>query len=193
MTGSHVDAIYSTAFFIHKGCGMRRITMVAVFGIAALSSSLSFAHSVHSDHDAHGAAADPALFAGAKTVQGLTLTNCWVRLLPAHLPSAGYLVLHNQTDQAFTVLAARSPHYANVMIHETIELNGMSRMQMVEHTQVASKASLVFEPGGLHLMFSQPTGQLQVGQQMELELLLEGAQKITANCKVNEAKAQQFD
>lgn len=131
--------------------------------------------------------------AAATPTVPITAEQCWVRLLPSHLPSAGYLVLHNQSDEAIEVLAATSPSYDDVMLHETIEEDGMAKMQMVEHLLVPAAGKLDFTPGGLHLMFEQPTGALSVGDTMPLTLLFSGEQKLEVSCKVNEAKARSFD
>lgn len=168
---------------------MRLLALATVFGLASFSAPLL----AHSHQHGHSVAVDTALFDKATETQVLTVEQCWLRLLPSHLPAAGYLTLRNTTAQPVQVLAARSPSYEQIMLHETIEVDGMSTMQMVDHLEVAAHQQLDFKPGGLHLMLSEPTASLQVGNTITLEVLLADQQKITTQCKLNDAKARQYD
>lgn len=167
---------------------MRKLTTLALVGF----STVAFAVSAH-EHTHHDSTDYSALFSTAAAAENITVEQCWIRLLPSHLPSAGYFVIHNNNDEAIEVLAAASPSYDDVMLHETIEENGMTKMQMADSLSVAAKSSLSFKPGGLHAMFEQPTGELKVGDTMPMELLFSGEQKLSVNCKVNAAKARAFD
>lgn len=169
---------------------MRKLTQAV---ISALSFSLiAFSASAH-DHAHHDSIDYSAQFAAATPAENITVEQCWVRLLPSHLPSAGYFVIHNNNDEAVEVLAAATPSYDDVMLHETVEEDGMAKMKMAESLAVPAGGSLSFTPGGLHAMFEQPTNALEVGDTMLMELLFSGEQKLSVNCKVNAAKARTFD
>lgn len=169
---------------------MRKLTQAA---ISALSFFLiTFSASAH-DHAHHDSSDYSAQFAAAVPAEKITVEQCWVRLLPSHLPSAGYFVIHNNDDEAVEVLAVATLSYDDVMLHETVEEDGMTKMKMADSLSVPAGGSLDFTPGGLHAMFEQPTGALEVGDTMQMELLFSGEKKLSVDCKVNAAKARVFD
>lgn len=127
------------------------------------------------------------------TATTLQAEQCWVRLMPSHLPSAGYLVVHNTATEPVQLLSASSPSYDEVMLHETVEVDGMAKMQMVDKITVPAQGSLNFVPGGLHLMYEQPTATLEVGDTLQLQLVFTNNQQLQVECKVNAAKARTFE
>lgn len=169
---------------------------MSVFSLSAalaLSTlSLTAAATSHSHHS-HHVGDYSAQFASAELTDQVRAEQCWVRLLPANVPSAGYFILHNDTPQPVQVVAAATPSYNHVMLHETIEQDGMAKMVMAEQIEIPVQGSLVFKPQGLHAMFEGPTGQLKVGDNMSMELLLDHAKKISMSCKVKPANARQFE
>lgn len=171
---------------------MSKLTQAAISALGLGFSLIAFGASAH-EHAHHDRVDYTAQLIAATPAKNLTVEQCWIRLLPSHLPSAGYFVIHNHSDQAVEVLAAATPSYDEVMLHETVEEDGMTKMQMADSLSVAAKSSLSFKPGGLHAMFEQPTGELKVGDTMPMELLFSGEQKLSVNCKVNAAKARAFD
>ena len=176
---------------------MRRMTLATCFGLAAVAFSVQahdhHDHHAHHDHHGHHMTDYSAQFAAATLTDQVRVEQCWVRLLPAHIPSAGYFILHNDTEQPIEVLAAATPSYDDVMLHETIEEDGMAKMVMADTIQIPAKGTLTFKPGGLHAMFEQPTGALKVGDTMPMELLLANEQKVSVDCKVNPANARSYD
>lgn len=167
---------------------MRKI----ISGMILISATFSVtATSTH--HPQHAPINYAEQFAKATPAKQVKVEQCWVRLLPASVPSAGYLTIYNQNDEAIEVLAAQSPSYGEIMLHESYEEDGMTKMRHVDQILIPAKDSLTFQPGGLHLMYEQPTGALQIGESMELTLLLSHEQKISTSCKVNPAKARSFE
>ena len=75
---------------------------------------------------------------------------------PGSNMSAGYLTLHNNTDQPIAIDTVQSPQFARVEIHETSLENGIARMRRIEQLVVAAHGSVVLERGKRHLMLMQP-------------------------------------
>lgn len=119
-----------------------------------------------------------ALFASA-SVQAvpppcLQLADGWARQ-PRHaaMPmAAGYGRLVNVCNRAQTVVSASSPLFGEVSIHETVLVDGVSRMRPVERLTVPANGTLTLAPGGLHLMLMQGGAPLAEGQQVPLALQL---------------------
>ncbi len=153
----------------------------------------SHQHHQHNGQDGHTSVDYSSSFATAEILGNVKIEQCWVRLLPPNLPSAGYFVIDNQTSEPLTLIAAATPSYQHVMLHETIEEKGMSKMQDVAEIAIPAQGTVSFESGGLHAMYEQPTGTLEVGQTMDLELLFADQKKAVATCRVNAAKARSYD
>lgn len=178
---------------------MRKLTVVTISKAIALTSFSVLAltaqahdHGHHASHHGHEVIDYSAQFAAAKPTTDVSVERCWLRLLPKHLPSAGYFLVHNNSDDQVELLAAASPSYKDIMLHETIQEDGMAKMQSAGKLTIPAQASLGFVPGGLHAMFEQPTAELKVGETMQMELLFDDDRKVNVECKVNPAKARAY-
>ncbi len=90
------------------------------------------------------------------------------RPMPGRHMSAGYLVLHNNTDEAIRITRVTSPQFGNVEIHETRVTDGIARMRELEALVVPARGSVTLERGGKHLMLMR-AGDL--GDSVSLQLL----------------------
>ena len=69
------------------------------------------------------------------------------------LSAAGYLTLTNSGDTD-RLLSITSP-LATVTLHEsTVDADGVARMKLLEAVDLPPGSMVVFEPGGLHVMFT---------------------------------------
>jgi copper(I)-binding protein len=82
------------------------------------------------------------------------------------------------------VVAARSPRFGDVSLHETQVVDGVSRMREVERLPVAPGAEAVLAPGGLHLMLMQPDAVMAEGEQVPLVLVLADGREVAAELQV---------
>lgn len=98
----------------------------------------------------------------------------WVRLLPGGMPmQAGFGRIENHCAVPVTIVAARSPAYGSVELHETRIVEGVSRMRAVPELRIAPERSAVLKPGGLHLMLMQPRKPLKAGSKVAIEFELQ--------------------
>jgi periplasmic copper chaperone A len=96
----------------------------------------------------------------------------WARAAPpgAH-SAAGYLTIRNAGGEADRLVGAASPHAAAVELHETAVADGVARMRpLPDGIAIGPGESIVFEPGGLHLMFRQPDDAFTAGRSVPLTL-----------------------
>lgn len=109
-------------------------------------------------------------------VEPLEVDHARLRLVPGGAPMAGYFEMRNHLDVPVRLVAARSSAFGQVMIHRTVVERDSARM---EHQSggvlVAPGETVRFEPGGLHLMLMRPQQVLEVGDSVEVVLVLEGA------------------
>ncbi|MNJ33771.1 hypothetical protein D3C77_284610 [compost metagenome] len=115
------------------------------------------------------AAALLLLTANAAMAQ-VQVQNAQLRLLPGDLPAAGYFTLTNTGAEPVALNGAQSDMFGQVMIHRSIQENGMARMQHIDQVQVPASGTLAFAPGGYHLMLMQRQKPLALGDQIAITL-----------------------
>lgn len=113
----------------------------------------------------------------------------WIRLLPAQLPAAGYVTLHNDGSSPTTLRGASSPRYARVMLHKSSSRGGTGRMQMVVRLVIPPHGDVHLAPGGYHLMLEHPSGAVAVGQHVVLNLAFADGSQLPVAFKVRPASA----
>ena len=105
----------------------------------------------------------------------------WVRAAPPGATTlAGYLVLRNPCGSEVVVTGVESRDFGMPMIHRTDEADGVSRMRHVGKLTLAPGESLVFAPGGLHLMLMKPRRALADGDQASVRLVLADGRRVFA-------------
>jgi copper(I)-binding protein len=113
----------------------------------------------------------PAVARGAQGgPPAVQVKDAWIRWLPGNVPAGGYLTLVNSGDQPASLVKAASPDYADVSLHRSSNVGGISRMTPVDHISVAPQSSLEFAAQGYHLMLAHPTRTLKPGDHVMLTL-----------------------
>ncbi len=73
--------------------------------------------------------------------------------------TAGYLTLSNNASQKIIITQVASPQFESVEMHESVIEDGMARMYPLGDVTVLAQSSVVFQPGGKHLMLMRPIGE----------------------------------
>jgi len=73
--------------------------------------------------------------------------------------TAGYLTLSSHASQPIVITQVASPQFESVEMHESVIEDGMARMYPLGGLTVPAKSSVVFQPGGKHLMLLRPVGE----------------------------------
>ena len=77
----------------------------------------------------------------------------WLQLPPRAAPvAAGYLQLKNTSDESVTLVSVSSEQFGQVEMHETVLENEMMAMRELPELVIAAGETVIFKPGGLHLM-----------------------------------------
>ncbi|MFT0531697.1 copper chaperone PCu(A)C [Castellaniella hirudinis] len=159
-------------------------------------AATAWAHGDHGHGDSHAAMAhgghDAAAAAAAANLpvsSHVTADACWIRQLPKPTPSGGFLVLHNQGGEPAVIAAVASPDYADVMLHQTTEENGVSKMSMIHQLTIPAGQRVELKPGSYHLMLEGPRDGLTVGDEAHVRFALGDGTAVDAACKVMSAKA----
>ena len=107
--------------------------------------------------------------------------DAWLRLPPMDMPMlAGFARIENPCATPVTIVGVRSPSFADVSLHETRVVDGVSRMRPAGKLVVPPGGALRFEPGGLHLMLMKPLRPLAEGDQASVRLVLADGRRLFA-------------
>ncbi len=102
---------------------------------------------------------------------GVLIEDAWVREAPPGARAlAGYLQLRNRSDAPLALLFANSDAFDRIELHQTLHDDGRMRMVEVDHVPLPPGETVVFAPGGLHLMLFAPRAPLQDGDAVMIEL-----------------------
>jgi copper(I)-binding protein len=97
--------------------------------------------------------------------------DAWIPEAP---PSAGvmaaYLEIDNKGSKPVTITGFSCAAFGDVMMHKTVEKDGMSSMIHMETLTVAAKSKLKFERGGLHVMLMMPKHALKAGDKVAMTM-----------------------
>jgi copper(I)-binding protein len=118
---------------------------------------------------------------------GVHVLDPWVRPVVAGMPnSAAYALLLNLTDADETLVSASSDVAEAVELHEVVMAeNDVMRMQPVEGGIVipAGQAALL-QPGGLHIMLINLTGELTEGSTVDFALTFANSGEVQISAPV---------
>ena len=115
----------------------------------------------------------------------LSATDPWVRYTGPDVAAGGFMVLENGGDADDALVSASSPDFGSIELHETIEGgDGMMAMQPVASIPVVAGASTELKPGSYHLMLFEPTGEIEIGQTVEITLAFEQGGTVTVQAEV---------
>ncbi|AOJ29221.1 MULTISPECIES: copper chaperone PCu(A)C [Burkholderia] len=127
----------------------------------------------------------PASFA-APAVQA---DACWIRAMPATVPSSGYLTLKNDGDTPATLTGIDSPAYGMAMVHETQTNGSTAKMVHVDSVVVPAHGSLTFKPKSYHVMLEEPRKAVAPGSKVPFRLHFADGSTVSVTC---DAKAPTY-
>lgn len=78
------------------------------------------------------------------------------RPLPGTSMGAAYMTLRNTGEQAIAISRVASTDGVAVAMHESVLDSGIARMRELQTLTIPARQSVVFEPGGRHLMLRYP-------------------------------------
>jgi periplasmic copper chaperone A len=115
------------------------------------------------------------IVAAASEEAGVSVRHAWIRETPPGMTMmAGYMELRNNTSRPQVLEAASSSGFETVMIHRTIVKDGMAGMVHVSQIELTPNASLIFAPGGYHLMLMNPKRTLRADDTVAINLKFRG-------------------
>src|SRR5690606_12179334 len=126
----------------------------------------------------------------AKLSETLQVSSCWIRSLPAPAPSAGYFLVKNSGTHDVKLRGAVPPTYGMIMLHQTTQHEGMSKMSETHDVVIPAAGELEFKPGGYHAMLEQAKTAPAIGDQVTIDFLFDTGEKASAQCEVKPANTK---
>lgn len=103
---------------------------------------------------------------------------------PAATGGAVYFEIRNAGDSADRLVSLSTEAAASASIHETVTEGDVAKMNMVEAVDIPPRASIMFKPGGLHVMLMGLKSPLKKGGNFLLEFTFQHAGKIAVTVPV---------
>lgn len=134
-----------------------------------MNGALILAAAMALQSGAHGGASHPVV-----------VVDAHVRPIPASLSmTAGYLTLRNTGARPERLISVKCACAAQVSLHQTMDMNGMSSMRASQTVVVPPHASVLFTPGGRHLMLMGVKGGIKPGRTVRMRLTFDHAGTMT--------------
>lgn len=159
--------------------GFKKVAKLAALGInLVLLSSAANAHDHKTEH------------ASEQVQHQLEFSNAWARALPPVVPNgAAYFTFTNHSKSAVVVTGVESDIAKHSMLHESYFDDGKVAMRHIDEIKVESHQSLIFKPGGYHVMLMGLKKPLAKGTEFLLTLTLKNGETLTTKVMVKDAPA----
>ena len=112
----------------------------------------------------------------------ITIDHPIARVNIGDRPSAAYMTIKNAGAESDRLIAASSPAFGRVEIHNHVMEEGVMKMTAIDAIEAPAGGEATLEPGGLHLMLFAPNDSLGDGALIPITLEFEkaGSVEITA-------------
>ena len=120
-----------------------------------------------------------SLHVSAQTV----VDDAWVRATVAGQPSTGAF-MHITASSDSKLVEVQSPAAKTVQIHESKMENDVMSMQQVASVALPAGKSVAIVPEGYHVMLIDLVGQIKVGDQVPLTLIVEDSKGVKESIEV---------
>lgn len=115
----------------------------------------------------------------------IEVSAAYVRGLPPGVANtSAYMTLRNTGSAAVDLVGARSPLAATVMLHDTMNHDGMLHMMHVDKASIPAGGELALASGGMHLMLMQLREQPAAGSTVELVLQFSDGSEVSVQAPV---------
>lgn len=149
-------------------CRSAWITLMLLLAAGCGLPSTGMDHSSHgqSDSEEHAAHSDM----NEMTVDGLTISHAMAAEAPLQGGNgAVYMTLSSESADQF--ISAESPAAAMVELHESIDDNGVMRMEpRPDGFEIPASGAVELKRGGKHIMLMNLTNALEAGDEVEVTL-----------------------
>lgn len=152
-------------------------------GAVALCSSMTLVNAHEKAPMDHGKMDHSKMKHSSKS--SIKVHMAWSRSLPPVATNgAVYLMIHNYSAQAETLISASSPMAKQVMFHRNQSHNGSIVMAHQDNVVIKAGGAVMFKPGAQHIMLMGLTKPLVAGGSFPMTLNFEHEKSVTVTVKV---------
>ena len=117
--------------------------------------------------------------------EGVTISDArMVMPIVSGSPAAGYFTIQNDGDAPVTVMTIDIQGTQMVMMHETVDVGGKARMDMLQSLEVPAHQAVKFEPGGKHLMISGLAPEVKANTMSRITFTFSDGEKVAEDLPV---------
>ena len=104
-------------------------------------------------------------------VHAVEVSDAWIREAPpAARMLGGFMTINNHSDKEMILVGASSKTFKHIMLHRTMEVEGVSKMIHQDQVVIPAHGTLVFKPGDYHIMMPAPEKRLVAGDKVMVTL-----------------------
>lgn len=109
----------------------------------------------------------------------ITFADGQVRVpMPGRTVTSGFISITNNAASPVSLVSVTSDAFANIELHTHKHVDGMMRMEKIEHIAIAAGKTAQLKPHGLHLMLFEPSSVLETGKTVELHFTFSDGQTL---------------
>jgi hypothetical protein len=120
----------------------------------------------------------------------IMLAHPWARPNLPNRPTAAYITIANDGENADRLLGARSPAFEAVELHLMLMDGDVMKMQPVEAIDLPANETVELAPGGFHMMLFGAQRLFKLGDDFPLVLTFEKAGKIEIKVEVAHGQSE---
>ncbi|MEO6197304.1 MAG: copper chaperone PCu(A)C [Dehalococcoidia bacterium] len=148
--------------------------LILMAGLVAVATLAVGGAACNDDEDDGGMASEtPTADTEEITAGDLTITEPFARAMMDR--GAVYFTVANDGEEDDAIVGASADVAATVELHETVTEGASTKMQPVEQIDVLAGGETTLEPGGLHVMLTELTESLAMGDEFTVEIEFERA------------------
>lgn len=118
----------------------------------------------------------------------LEIDDAWIaEAPPVSKVMAAYLEIENETPNDRLATSMHCQEFDRAEFHQTIETDGIARMEHQQNMKIPADSELVLKPGGYHIMLFNPARRLQAGDQTKCSMSFDDGSTIDFDLEIKKA------
>ncbi len=115
----------------------------------------------------------------------ILIKDPWIRAVPpSSKNTALFMTIINKSDKQDVLLSVTTDIAKMVMIHKTVEENGIMKMKHVKELTIPPHSQIELKPGSLHIMIMGLKRPIKEGEKIKVMLFFKNAGKIIISAPV---------
>jgi copper(I)-binding protein len=118
----------------------------------------------------------------------LEIDDAWIaEAPPVSKVMAAYLEIENETSHDRLATSMHCQEFDRAEFHQTIETDGIARMEHQQNLKIPADSELELKPGGYHIMLFNPARRLQAGDRTKCNMSFDDGSTIDFELEIKKA------